>query len=190
MCGIVGILTYHGDVEASRGQVRGAMDLMVRRGPDASGLWTDESACVLGFRRLSILDLSEAGNQPMLTSDRRFALVFNGELYNFRELRRVLERRGVAFRSTGDAEVVLYALAEYGVEALAQFNGMFALAFYDTVARRLLLARDHAGIKPLYVLHDQAGVLFASQFDQILSHPWARARGVNPEALGLYLRIG
>lgn len=190
MCGIVGLLTYHGDVESSLGQVRRAMDLMARRGPDASGLWTDERACVLGFRRLSILDLSATGNQPMLTSDGRFALVFNGELYNFRELRRTLERRGIAFRSTGDAEVVLYALAEYGVEALAQFNGMFALAFYDTVARRLLLARDHAGIKPLYVLHDREGVLFASQYDQILSHPWARDRGVSAEALGLYLRIG
>ncbi len=190
MCGIVGVLSYQGDAEASRGHVRRAMDLMARRGPDDAGLWTDERACVLGFRRLSILDLSAAGNQPMLTSDGRFALVFNGELYNFRELRRTLEHRGIAFRSTGDAEVVLYALAEYGVEALAQFNGMFALAFYDTAARRLLLARDHAGIKPLYVLHDRDGVLFASQYDQILSHPWARARGVNAEALGLYLRIG
>lgn len=190
MCGIVGALTYRGRVSAWREHVRHGMELMARRGPDASGLWTDDEACIFGFRRLSILDLSEAGNQPMLTSDRRFALVFNGELYNFREIRKTLEERGVSFRSTGDAEVVLYALAEYGIEALGQFNGMFALAFYDTVTRRLLLARDHAGIKPLYVLRDREGVLFASQYDQILSHPWARAHGVNAEALGLYLRIG
>lgn len=190
MCGIVGVLAYHGDVESWRGQVQSAMDLMARRGPDASGLWTDGEACMFGFRRLSILDLSPAGNQPMLTSDRRFALLFNGELYNFRELRRTLENRGVAFRSTGDAEVVLQALAVYGMDVLRQFNGMFALAFYDTVARRLLLARDHAGIKPLYVLQHREGVLFASQYDPILAHPWGRSRGVNPEALGMYLRIG
>jgi asparagine synthase (glutamine-hydrolysing) len=190
MCGIVGVITYHSGVGAWRGQVQRAMELMARRGPDTSGLWTDDDACMLGFRRLSILDLSETGNQPMLTSDQRFALVFNGELYNFREIRKTLEERGVAFRSTGDAEVVLCALAEYGVEALRQFNGMFALAFYDTVARRLLLARDHAGIKPLYVLRHRDGVLFASQYDQIVSHPWARGHRVNAEALGLYLRVG
>lgn len=190
MCGIVGVLSYHGGVGAWRGQVQSAMELMVRRGPDASGLWTDDQTCMLGFRRLSILDLSEAGNQPMLTSDRRFALVFNGELYNFREIRKGLEARGVGFRSTGDAEVVLYALAVYGMEALQRFNGMFALALYDTLTRRLLLARDHAGIKPLYVLEGREGLLFASQYDQILAHPWARDRGVNAGALGLYLRIG
>ncbi len=190
MCGIVGALTYRGRAGAWREHVRHGMELMARRGPDASGLWTDDEACILGFRRLSILDLSDAGSQPMLTSDRRFVLVFNGEVYNFREIRKTLEDRGVSFRSTGDAEVVLYALAEYGVEALGQFNGMFALAFYDTVTRRLLLARDHAGIKPLYVLRHREGVLFASQYDQILSHPWARAHAVNADALGLYLRVG
>jgi asparagine synthase (glutamine-hydrolysing) len=190
MCGIVGVLTYERSVSALRGQVEHAMELMARRGPDASGLWTDDQACMIGFRRLSILDLSDAGNQPMLTRDRRYALVFNGELYNFREIRKTLEAGGVSFRSTGDAEVVLYALAVYGVEALRQFNGMFALAFYDTVARRLLLARDHAGIKPLYLLRHRNGLVFGSQYDQILSHPWARGQKVNPEALGLYLRIG
>ncbi len=190
MCGIIGILSYRGRVGEWRGEVRHGMDLMSRRGPDAAGLWSDDEACMLGFRRLSILDLSQAGNQPMLTSDQRFALVFNGELYNFREIRKTLEDRGVSFRSTGDAEVVLYALAEYGVEALGHFNGMFALAFYDTAARCLLLARDHAGIKPLYVLRDREGLVFASQYDQILSHPWRRARQVNAEALGLYLRVG
>ena len=167
-----------------------ALELMARRGPDASGLWTDGDACMLAFRRLSILDLSEAGNQPMLTRDGRYALVFNGELYNFREIARRLRERGVVFRSTGDAEVVLYALAEYGVRALAEFNGMFALAFYDTLARTLLVARDHAGIKPLYVLRDREGVLFASQYDQILSHPWARAHKISDSALSLYLNLG
>ena len=189
MCGIVGMFTFGGSAGEWRSQIARAMDLMARRGPDASGIWSDDS-CVLGFRRLAILDLTTAGNQPMFTRDGRYALVFNGELYNFRELRRTLEDRGVSFRSTGDAEVALYALAEFGVKALESFNGMFALAFYDTVARRLLLARDHAAIKPLYVLRHRDGVVFASQYDQIVSHPWARTQSVSPGALGLYLNLG
>ncbi len=190
MCGIVGLLTFHGHAKAFRGDVARAVDRMSRRGPDDAGLWSDDACCLLGFRRLSILDLSPAGHQPMLTRDGRYALVFNGELYNFREIRKDLQDRGVTFRSTGDAEVVLYALAEFGDGALASFNGMFALAFYDTVAKRLLLARDHAAIKPLYVLRHRDGLLFASQYDQILAHPWARDSAVTPGGLALYAHLG
>ncbi len=190
MCGIVGMLLYRGDVRSWRPTIAAATDLMARRGPDRAGFWSDESACLLGFRRLSIIDLSDAGNQPMITPDGRYALVFNGELYNFRELRSSLEARGIAFRSTGDAEVVLHALAHAGADALDSFNGMFALAFYDSHERRLLLARDHAGIKPLYVLRHRDGILFASQFDQILSHPWARERSLDSYALELYFNLG
>ena len=163
---------------------------MARRGPDDEGIWTDEQHCTLGFRRLSILDLSPTGHQPMLTPDGRFAMVLNGEVYNFRELRTRLEQQGVAFRSSGDTEVVLQALALWGRAALQQFNGMFALAFYDTLEKRLLLARDFAGIKPLYYLLNPHGLLFASQYDQILAHPWSQLEPVAPDALGLYLRLG
>ncbi len=190
MCGIVGMITFRGPANAFRADIVRAVDLMSRRGPDDAGLWSDDGCCLLGFRRLSILDLSPAGHQPMLTRDGRYALVFNGELYNFREIRKTLEDRGVRFRSTGDAEVVLYALAELGDAALASFNGMFALAFYDTQARRLLLARDHAAIKPLYVLRHVDGLLFASQYDQILAHPWAGDSVVTPEGLALYANLG
>jgi asparagine synthase (glutamine-hydrolysing) len=120
---------------------------MVRRGPDDSGAWQDER-CNLVFRRLSILDLSDAGHQPMVSGDGRHVLVFNGEVYNFTDLRRQLEQRGVRFRSNSDSEVVLYSLVEWGREALDRFNGMFALGFYDTRERKLLLARDHAGDVP------------------------------------------
>jgi asparagine synthase (glutamine-hydrolysing) len=184
------MLTYGGGASAWRGQVKHDMELMVRRGPDASGIWSDDDCCVLGFRRLSILDLSAAANQPMLTRDGRYALVYNGELYNFREIRKTLQDRGVSFRSTGDAEVVLNALALDGVTALNSFNGMFALALYDTLERRLLLARDHAAIKPLYVLWHKDGLLFASGYDQIVQHPWARGHDISPGALGLYLNLG
>jgi len=117
-------------------------------------------------------------------------LVFNGELYNFRDLRAHLEKTGINFRSTGDAEVALYALAEWGPDALIDFNGMYGLAFYDTLEKTLLLARDHAGIKPLYYLHTSMGLVFASQYNQVVQHPWARDLEISQDALSLYLRFG
>jgi asparagine synthase (glutamine-hydrolysing) len=150
----------------------------------------DGVSCILGFRRLAILDPSPAGHQPMLSPDGRYVLVYNGELYNFRELRSDLESDGVVFRSSGDTEVVLHALARHGPDALRAFNGMFALGFYDVRERRLLLARDHAGIKPLYYMRAPQGLMFASQYDQILAHPWGRAREPEPDRVGIYLRLG
>ena len=147
MCGIAGELRFR--ARPSQANWETLSELMIRRGPDDSGTWQDER-CNLVFRRLSILDLSAAGHQPMVSADDRYVLVFNGEVYNFIELRRQLEQRGIRFRSNTDSEVVLYSLAEWGRNALDRFNGMFALAFYDTRERSLLLARDHAGIKPLY----------------------------------------
>ncbi len=125
----------------------------------------------------------------MISMDHRYVLVFNGEVYNFRDLRKTLEAKGYSFRSSGDSEVVLNALIEWGTEALDRFNGMFALAFYDLTERRLLLARDHAGIKPLYYLQTTNGVAFGSQYDQLLEHPWSRDLSISKEALGLYLRL-
>ncbi len=148
------------------------------------------SHCVLGFRRLSILDLSPTGNQPMLSADRRYALVMNGEVYNFQSLRAELQSKGYPFCSSGDAEVVLYALAEWGKPALERFNGMFALAFYDSLEKKLLLARDHVGSKPLYYLSSPRGLVFGSQYDQLMAHPWARGLPTNQEALSLYLCFG
>ncbi len=126
----------------------------------------------------------------MTVGNGRYTLVFNGEIYNFMALRRQLESRGVTFRSASDSEVVLYALIEWGTEALAKFNGMFALGFYDSAEKALLLARDHAGMKPLYYLMCKSGIVFASQYDQILAHPWSSHFKVSEEALGLYLRLG
>jgi len=188
MCGICGEFGITDPPSLER--VADLTHLMRRRGPDDEGLWTDDTHCALGFRRLSILDLSPAAHQPMLTPDGRYVLVFNGEVYNFGELRAELEQRGWRFRSTGDAEVVLCALAEWGIKALERFNGMFALAFYDTLEKTLLLARDHAGIKPLYYARAPQGLIFASQYDQIIHHPWTRGFQVSGEALHLYLGLG
>ncbi len=189
MCGVVGMLTFHGSARHWRGAVADAMALMSSRGPDSAGVWADD-ACILGFRRLSIIDLSPAADQPLVTADGRYSLVFNGELYNFREIRSSLEGRGVQLRSHGDAEVVLHALAHFGIGALGSFNGMFALAFYDSLERRVLLARDHAAIKPMYLLRHRDGVLFASQYDVLAAHPWATGRTADRGALSLYLNIG
>jgi asparagine synthase (glutamine-hydrolysing) len=126
----------------------------------------------------------------METCDGRYGLVFNGEVYNFTELREELRKKGEQFRSSGDTEVVLHLLARKGASGLAELNGMFALALYDRLEERILLARDHAGIKPLYYLLTTRGLVFASQYDQILGHPWAQALPVSDAALGLYLRLG
>jgi len=188
MCGILGELRR--DRGASGADWPLLLKAMARRGPDDEGLWHDEGRCTLGFRRLSILDLSRLGHQPMVSEDGACALVFNGEIYNFNELRHELAARGTHFRSTGDAEVVFAALREWGSAALDRFNGMFALGFYSVRDGKLLLARDHAGIKPLYVMHDARGCVFASQFDQLLEHPWRAARTISVLGRALYLRLG
>lgn len=188
MCGIAGEFRYRrgGVAEADW---EGLSSMMRRRGPDDSGFWSDSQGCNLAFRRLAIIDLSQNGHQPMTACEGRYVLVFNGEVYNFADLRTELEGLGWRFRSTSDTEVVLHALIEWGTEALRRFNGMFAIGFYDRSERRLLLARDHAGIKPLYYLHRPEGVVFASQYDQILAHPLSENLGVSLDALALYLRL-
>ena len=190
MCGLVGRLAYADAPAPPDDTERSLLALAVRRGPDDEGFWSDRRGCVLGLRRLSILDVSAAAHQPMCSADGRYTLVYNGELYNFRELRAELESAGARFRSAGDTEVVLQALVRWETEALARFNGMFALAFFDARARRLLLARDHAGMKPLYYLLTSNGIVFASQYDQLLAHPWSRAADYSRDALALYLRLG
>lgn len=188
MCGIVGRFSIE-PVPDTTDLWDELVDTMWRRGPDDRGLLADER-CVLGARRLAVMDPSGAGHLPMRSDCGRYRLAFNGELYNFRDLRAQLERAGHRFRSSGDSEVVLRSLQHWGPAALERFNGMFALAYRDRVDQSLLLARDHAGIKPLYVLTDPRGVVFASQFDQIMAHPWADGRPVDPEAVAMYLRLG
>jgi asparagine synthase (glutamine-hydrolysing) len=188
MCGIAGEIRFQS--EPSGADWDFLTRLMRRRGPDDSGIWDDGIACTLSFRRLAILDLSERGHQPMVHSSGRYALVFNGEIYNFRELRSELEALGARFRSTGDAEVLLNALALWHTDALPRLNGIFALAFYDLQERTLLLARDYAGIKPLYLMHDKRGLVFGSQYNVLTSHPWGHGRAIDVKALDWYLRFG
>jgi len=169
MCGIAGLL--HTDAEAvSPVNLRRMTDAIAHRGPDGEGHWV-EGNVGLGHRRLAIIDLSPAGHQPMVSADHRFVLSYNGEVYNFRELRSELEARGFWFRSGTDSEVVLNALAAWGVQALERLNGMFAFALWDRRERRLLLARDRYGIKPLYYSHQGSRFAFASEQKAILAVP-------------------
>ena len=149
-------------------------DTMAHRGPDGYGLWR-RSNLVLAHRRLAVVDLSPDAAQPMLSHDARYAIAYNGELYNDQELRAELHSRGVRFRTRSDTETLLHALATWGPDALPKLRGMFAFAFIDTLTQRLLLARDPLGIKPLYFrlgVHLGGGeIIFASEIPAILAHP-------------------
>jgi asparagine synthase (glutamine-hydrolysing) len=144
-------------------------DALAHRGPDGEGSYVDGSLG-LGHRRLAIIDLSPAGRQPMLTRDGRYAITYNGEIYNFQELRAKLEALGHQFRSRTDTEVLLYAFAEWGIKAIDRLNGMFAFALWDSQQRTLFLARDRYGIKPLYYTLAGNAFLFGSEVKAILAH--------------------
>jgi asparagine synthase (glutamine-hydrolysing) len=169
MCGIAGILSLNSE-PASPVILRRMTDAIAHRGPDGEGHYIDGVAG-LGHRRLAIIDLSPAGHQPMLTRDRRYALTYNGEIYNFQELRVELESLGYQFRSRTDSEVLLYALAEWGEQALDRLNGMFAFALWDARERRLMLARDRYGVKPLYYAWCGKSFVFGSEVKALLAHP-------------------
>ena len=162
---------------------------LAHRGPDYGGAWADpEVGIALGFRRLSILDLSQAGHQPMRSHDGRHVIVFNGELYNFAALRRTLEQRGHRFRGRSDTEVALTAVTVWGLEeALARFNGMFAFALWDRHERVLHLVRDPLGEKPLYYGWFGHTFLFGSELKALRAHPSFRG-DIDRDALALYLR--
>lgn len=159
---------------------------MHARGPDAKGMWAGDGV-LLGHRRLAILDLDARANQPMLLNDGRYAIVFNGEIYNFRELRRELEADGFAFRTTSDTEVLLALFAREGEHMLSRLRGMFALAIWDTHSRQLFLARDPYGIKPLYYVRTGNGFVFASQVKALLVSGLVAAEHEPAGLAGFYL---
>src|SRR5471030_2400131 len=148
MCGIAGLI-YLDNNPVSPVVLQRMTDAIAHRGPDGEGHWI-EGNVGLGHRRLAIIDLSPAGHQPMASVSQRYVMVYNGEVYNYRELRTELESLGYQFRSRTDSEVVLNALIAWGVKGLERFNGMFGLALWDRQEQTLLLARDRYGIKPLY----------------------------------------
>jgi asparagine synthase (glutamine-hydrolysing) len=191
MCGIVGWLLKPGQ-EREEAQLRRLADSIAHRGPDDRGYFCDrEHGIAFGHNRLSIIDLSPGGHQPMLSEDGAVVLNYNGELYNFGDLRRQLEGRGHRFTSRSDTEVVLRSLIEWGANGLERFCGMFALAAWFRRERKLLLARDPLGMKPLYyaALPRDQGLVFASEVKAFLALPDFAAR-LNREALRQFLEFG
>lgn len=186
MCGICGARSL-GYAESA---VRAMLPKLAHRGPDDEGIWTAGSIS-LGHRRLSIVDLSSAGHQPMTAYGGELALVANGEIYNYPDLRRELEASGVVFRSGSDSEVILHAYRMHGPDAFARLNGMFAFALIDLSQDRLFLVRDRMGIKPIYYYEDTrtGALLFASEIKAILAAAGRASWRIDPEALSQYLRF-
>ncbi len=188
MCGISGIFYPAVPKPVDSARVRAMTDALAHRGPDGSGVWTAPGVG-LGHRRLSIIDL-EGGAQPMLSADGGLAITYNGEIYNFREVRAELEARGHVFRTESDTEVILAAWRQWGVDCLSRLNGMFAFALYDRASDAFFLARDRMGVKPLFHAELADGALiFASELKGLLAHPLLR-RAPSPQAIEDYLAFG
>jgi asparagine synthase (glutamine-hydrolysing) len=188
MCGIVGIASNISQVR--RDWLVIGRDAMTHRGPnDAGELWLEDGRVGMAHRRLSIIDLSSAGHQPMQDISDALSIVFNGEIYNFLELRDELIEKGYSFRSNSDTEVILAAYLEWGKECLIHFNGMFAFALYDARQKTLFLARDRAGEKPLFYYKTEGELRFASELKALLVDS-SLPRRINLEALDSYLALG
>ena len=189
MCGLVGFLNFDRRFDQEKAQtiVRDMAEAMHYRGPDMDGYWASaDNLCHLGHKRLSIIDLSEGGRQPMLDDSGRYVIVFNGEIYNFQELRDKLTEAGVTFRSKSDTEVLLKGYIKLGPALFPQLDGMFALAIYDTVQRTMVLARDRAGEKPLYYRSAPGLFLFGSELHALTKVPgldW----DISASAVALYM---
>jgi asparagine synthase (glutamine-hydrolysing) len=191
MCGIAGILLHEGANTRHLSAIEPMLATLHHRGPDGKGIWLDRASGVaLGHRRLAIVDLSEAGHQPMLSESENLVVTFNGEIYNFTALRPGLEAKGHRFRGTSDTEVMLAAFESYGIEeALKQFSGMFAAAIWDRKHRILHFVRDRMGKKPIYVALADGALLFASELKALLASPQFHPL-VDTRALDAMLRRG
>lgn len=184
MCGFVGFIDENDQTYDHRAAIVAMADAIAHRGPDSEGYFEDGRAA-LGFRRLAIIDLAGA-NQPLYNENRSLVLVFNGEIYNYRELRRQLIAAGHAFSTQGDAEVVIHGFEQWGEGVLDRLRGMFAFALYDTATGELFCARDAFGIKPLYYAVEGDRILFGSEIKGLLAHPHAR-RNLNERRLAHWL---
>ena len=185
MCGIYGQFNFKTDKSIVQQELRDATRTLTHRGPDDEGYYV-ERGLGLGFRRLSIIDLS-GGHQPMSDVEETVWLIFNGEIYNFIDLRAELQAKGHVFRTRSDTEVIIYAYKEWGDDFLNRLNGMFGLALWDARARRLIVARDAMGIKPVYYRVEQGSLYFASEVRALLRSAGRRI-DIDAVALNLFLR--
>ncbi len=186
MCGISGVFHHQSGAPADPAALRRMADAMAHRGPDDAGFHTD-GALGLAFRRLSIIDLG-GGHQPILSEDGRRAIIFNGEIYNYQEVKAELEAKGRRFLTKSDTEVILAAYEAWGPDGVEKLRGMFAYAIWDRDADRLVLARDRLGVKPLHYAEDGERILFASEIKSILAHGGV-SKEVEPEAVADYFAL-
>lgn len=186
MCGICG---YRSNKRISISELETMNDTMYHRGPNDAGAWEDvleNQAIGFAQRRLAILDLSDLGHQPMLSQNGNVVVTYNGEIYNYRELRDELRQKGYRFKSECDTEVLIVSYQEWGCECFRRFNGMFAVAIYDKAENRIVLARDRMGKKPLYYYHEKEDFVFASELKPIMQYPHFSKR-INKEMIGKFL---
>ena len=197
MCGIAGIISFQKFGEgarqysktAARESVQRMCQLQAHRGPDMEGVWQNaDGTCTLGHRRLSIIDLSNAGQQPMASGDGRYHISFNGEIYNYKTLRQDLQHKGVQFRTQTDTEVLLEGFALHGLKILERLDGMFAAAIFDTQTGETTLFRDRVGEKPLYFMQSNERLIFASELHTIAAVTDSQL-DISPLGLGLYLTL-
>ena len=165
MCGITGKIYLNNENLIDPGELKQMTDVIYHRGPDDEGFYINKNVG-LGFRRLSIIDLSR-GHQPLSNANESIHIVFNGEIYNFPELRKILIQKGYSFKTTTDTEVILHLYEEYGVDCLQHLRGMFAFAIWDNNKRQLFCARDRFGIKPFYYYTDNEKFVFGSEIKAI-----------------------
>jgi asparagine synthase (glutamine-hydrolysing) len=193
MCGITGIVGHQINNSNNHSANKKMNDAIAHRGPNSEGVWNDEH-CFLGHRRLSIIDLSEAGNQPFFSQAKRYVMVYNGELYNYKELKLELQRAEhgsknlpYIFRTNTDTEVILASYLRWGIDCVKRFNGMFAFAIWDTIEQKLVIARDRMGIKPLYYQFKNNVLLFASEI-RALIHSGLIDKKINLKSVAEYIQ--
>ena len=184
MCGIAGIIG-HKDEEALARMLKATK----HRGPNHTGMYSNDKVSI-GMNRLSIVDLSEQGNQPLFSADKRYTMVYNGEVYNFKSLREQLITKGYTFNSQTDSEVVLNAYLHFGKEVVQHIRGMFAFAIWDTHSHTLFAARDHMGIKPFLYSLTAERMVFCSELKGMLASSYFAQHKLNQQALASYLTLG
>lgn len=187
MCGICGIYSFQSVEEVKEDTIISMRDQMVHRGPDGGGVWISPDRKIgFGHRRLSIIDLSDAGHQPMANEDGQIWITYNGEIYNHNNLRPYLQQKGHVYRSHCDTETIIHHYEEKGIDCIQDFEGMFAFSIWDNRKKRMYLVRDRLGVKPLYYTFTGGQLIFASEIKSILEHPSVR-RDINEEAFYHYL---
>ncbi len=188
MCGIAGYISLNNSIKPA--ELVKATSIIQHRGPDAEGFYfSDDEKVGLGHRRLSIIDLSSSANQPMFSSDGRYVIIFNGEIYNFKDIQQKLKDKGASLKTASDTEVILQLFAEQGVECFKEFNGMFSLAIYNIEHKVLTLCRDHAGIKPLFIYYSENEIIFSSELKSIKSIK-EKQLVINKKAVPYFLHLG